>query len=211
MKTSIYIVRHAETVGNIENRLTGRTDFKISMEGQKSIKALTNRLSNIKFDKFYASMSNRTKETIKQLAELNKKEIIQLEELCEMNFGLYDGLTWEEVNRINPSIKLRQKRINEISGIPEQETMEELAKRMQRCVCNIIKENEGNTILICSHGVAIEAFLREILQVPFNRERERFCQHNTAVNEIEFDGKKFNVIKMADISHIKYMKESSEQ
>lgn len=203
MKTSIYIVRHAETVGNIENRLTGRTDFEISTEGQNSIKALTNRLSNIKFDKFYASISNRTKETIRQLAELNKKEIIQLEELCEMNFGLYDGWTWEEVNKINPSIKLRQKKINEISGIPEQETMKEVANRMQICMTNIIKENEGNTILVCSHGVAIEAFLREILQVPFSQERERFCQHNTAVNEIEFNEKKFNVIKMADISHIK--------
>lgn len=202
MKTSIYIVRHAETVGNVENRLTGRTDFQISMEGQKSIRALTNRLSNIKFDKFYASMSNRTKETIKQLAELSKKEIIQLEELCEMNFGLYDGLTWKEVNKINPSIKLRQKRINEISGIPEQEIMEEVANRMKQCIIDISKTNEGNTILICSHGVAIEAFLREILQVPFSQERERFCQHNTAVNVIEFDGKEFSVTKMADISHI---------
>lgn len=203
MKSKIYIVRHAETVGNIENRLTGRTDFEISVKGKDSIKLLTNRLLNIKFDKFYSSMSNRTKETIEQLAKLNKKDIIQLEELGEMDFGTYDGWKWKDVNKVDPSIKLRQKKINEISGIPEQETMEEVANRMKKCIIDIAKANEGKTILICSHGVSIEAFLREILKIPFSQERESFCQHNTAINEIEFDGREFDVIKMADVSHIK--------
>lgn len=203
MKTSIYIVRHAETIGNLEKRLTGRTDFDISPQGRKSIELLTNRLSNIKFDNLYSSLSKRTKETIEPLAKLNKKQIIEIEELGEMSFGKYDGWTWEKVNKVNPLIKLRQIEINEISGIPEQETMKEVAERMEKCMASIIKQNEGNTILICSHGVAIEAFLRRILKVPFNKEREKFCQHNTAINQIEVDEKgKYSIIKMSDISHL---------
>ena len=30
MKTKIYIVRHTETVGNVEERLTGRQDYELT-------------------------------------------------------------------------------------------------------------------------------------------------------------------------------------
>lgn len=203
MKTRLFIVRHAETIGNIENRLTGKTDFKITTRGKESIDVLTSRLSNIRFDNLYSSLSNRTKETIQPLATLNNKRIIQLEELGEINFGEYDGWKWEEVNKINPRIKLRQIEVNEIVGIPKQETMEEVADRMQKCISKVIKKNQGKTVLICSHGVAIEAFLRKILNVPFNKEREKFCQHNTAINELEISrSEEYKIIKMSDISHL---------
>lgn len=203
MNTKIYLVRHAETVGNIENRLTGKTDFKISERGKESIKLLTKKLSNIKFDSFYSSITNRTMETIEPLAHLNKKEIVQLEELGEMDFGEYDGMTWKEVNRINPLIKLNQIETNEIVGIPKQEKMEDVAERMQKCISKIINKNRGQIVIICSHGVSIEAFLRRILNVPFNQERKKFCQHNTAINELEVNQNgQYNFIRMSDISHI---------
>ncbi len=202
MKTTIYLVRHAETIGNIENRLTGRTDFKITENGKKTINALTKRLSNINFDSFYSSSSNRSKITIEPLAILNKKKIHELKELDEMYFGDYDGYTWDEVNKINLDIKKRQIDINEISGIPNQETMEEVADRMKKALDSILEKENGKTILICSHGVAIEALLRKIVNIPFSKERERFCQHNTAVNIIEAENKNYNLIKIADLSHI---------
>ena len=45
--------------------------------------------------------------------------------------------------------------------------MEETAKRMYNYIFKIVKENEGKTILISSHGVAIEAFLRKIENIKF--------------------------------------------
>lgn len=203
MKTKVYMVRHAETIGNVEKRLTGITEFDITENGKKMIEKLTKRLSNIKFHKFYSSTSERAIETIEPLAILNNKPIIKIQELREMDFGKYDGLKWEEVNRIDSSIKMRQLQINEISGIPEQETTEEVANRMEKCINDIIKKNKGKTILICSHGVAMEAFFRRILNVPFSEEREKFCQHNTAINEFEVEDEEINIITMADISHIK--------
>ena len=42
-----------------------------------------------------------------------------------MYFGIYDGWKWEDVNKIQPEIKQTQNEINEIVGIPGQESMEE--------------------------------------------------------------------------------------
>ena len=50
MKTKLYIVRHAETIGNIEKRLTGRKDYELTEKGLASTEKLAKRLSNIKFD-----------------------------------------------------------------------------------------------------------------------------------------------------------------
>ena len=201
-KTRIFIVRHTETVGNIEKRLTGRQDYEVTPRGEKLIQKLTTELSNIKFDKIYSSTSGRAIKTVENLAELNNLEIETKEDLCEMYFGKYDGWKWEDVNRIQPEIKQRQNEINEISGIEDQETMEHVADRMDKCIRNIVQANIGKTILISSHGVAIEAFLRKISGIPFNQEREKFCQYNVAINELEYKNDKFKIIQLANIDYL---------
>lgn len=201
-KTRIFIVRHTETVGNIEKRLTGRQDYEVTPRGEKLIQKLTTELSNIKFDKIYSSTSGRAIKTVENLAKLNNLEIETKEDLCEMYFGKYDGWKWEDVNRIQPEIKQGQNEINEISGIEGQETMKYVADRMDKCIRNIAQDNIGKTILISSHGVAIEAFLRKISGIPFSQEREKFCQYNVAINELEYENDKFKIIQLANIDYL---------
>ena len=91
---------------------------------------------------------------------------------------------------------------NEILGIEEQETMEHVADRIDKCIRNIAQANIGKTILISSHGVAIEAFLRKISGIPFSQEREKFCQYNVAINELEYENDKFKIIQLANIDYL---------
>lgn len=86
MKTRIFIIRHAETVGNIEGRLTGRNDYELTEKGKSTTQILSQELNNINFDVAYASTSSRTQKTIKKIAEKNELEIIKLDDLCEMYF-----------------------------------------------------------------------------------------------------------------------------
>lgn len=203
MQTRIWIVRHTETIGNVEKRLTGRNDYEVTENGRKLVTLLTQELSNIKFDKIYSSPSTRAVETVKLLATKNNLPIEKLDGLVEMYFGIYDGWKWTEVNKVQPEIKEQQQRINEIYGISEQETMEEVAERMYKTIWEIANANVGKNILISSHGVAIEAFLRKIANLPFREERERFCQHHVAINEVEFEHNVFSIQRLADISYLK--------
>ena len=123
MKTKLYIVRHTQTIGNIEKRLTGRKDYDLTEEGKKYNKYLTKRLEDIKFDSAYSSTSKRTSRTIQQLADINHIKIRELDELCEMYFGIYDGMKWTEVNMINPQIDKIHRETNEIMKISEQESI----------------------------------------------------------------------------------------
>lgn len=204
MVTKLYIIRHTQTTGNVEKRLTGREDYEVTEEGQQYIERLTNRLKSVKFDKAYASTSGRAIKTIKPLADLNRCTIESTDELCEMYFGIYDGWMWDDVNKVNPKIKEGQNLTNEIMGIPEQESTEEVASRMYACIRKIAMQNLGKTILLGSHGVAIEAFLRRVTGETFLERIADYSQKNTCVNIVEYDSEidSFKVLLLNDISHL---------
>lgn len=208
MKSELYIVRHTETIGNIEKRLTGRQDYELTENGVKSILKLTKKLENIRFDAIYSSTSGRAIKTVEPLAKLNNLPIQQLENLCEMYFGIYDGWKWEDVNKIQPEIKENQNRVNEIYGIEKQETMKEVANRMYDCIKNIAQQNIGKKVLISSHGVAIEAFLRKITNIPFSIKRKEFCQHNTALNKVDYENGYFTINILANLEHLEQGEEN---
>lgn len=204
MITTLYLVRHTQTIGNVEKRLTGRQDYELTEKGKEYIQALTDTLNNIKFDLIYSSTSPRAIKTVLPLAEINKKNIITDEALCEMYFGIFDGMKREDVNKINPLIHENHIKTNEIYGIPEQETTEEVADRMYNYIEKITKQNLGKNILIASHGVAIEAFLRKITGEPFIVKREEYSQKNTSINIVTYDNilDKFKVEVLNDYSHL---------
>ena len=202
MKTIIYLVRHTQTTGNVEKRLTGRTDYELTEDGKIFVHKLTERLKEVRFESAYSSASDRTLKTILPLAKLNNLEIIREDNLDEMDFGIYDGWTWEEVNKVNPKIDQLHKEKNEIMEIPKQESTEEVAKRMYNEIEKIARDNLGKTILICSHGVAIEAFIRKVKNQSFLEEVEENSQKNTSVNILVYDNGKFTVELLNDISHI---------
>lgn len=204
MQTKIYLIRHTQTTGNVQKRLTGRKSFEITETGNTYINRVTDRLKNVKFDKVYSSTSMRAIKTVEPLAKLNHLEILSNEALCEMYFGIYDGWTWDEVNKVNPKIHKDHMRTNEIMGIPEQEPTEVVANRMYAYIEKICQENAGKTILIGSHGVAIEAFLRKVTGEPFTMKREEYSQKNTSLNIIEYDCDKneFRLVVLNDLSHL---------
>jgi broad specificity phosphatase PhoE len=203
MKTKIYLVRHTETLGNIQNRLVGRVDYDITERGYEYIDKLTARLKNIKFDAVYSSVAKRAIKTVEPLAKLNNCEINISENLCEMNFGDYDGLTWAEVENINPNIIKVRDEDWVIKDIPNQEDVENVAIRMDKYIREIAQKELGKTILIASHGIAIEVFLRNITGEYFSTKKLGYSQKYTALNILEFEDNKFSIITKADVDYVK--------
>ena len=75
---------------------------------------------------------------------------------------------------------------------------------MVKTMHEIAKENSGKTVLVCSHGVAIESFLRNISGEGFSIKREQYGQRNTTINIVEYDDSndKFKILLLNDYSHI---------
>lgn len=210
--TQIYIVRHAQSTGNIEKRLTGREDYPLTEKGKEQVKCLVKRLRPIHFDYICSSPSIRAIETVKEVAQENNLNVETFTELSEMYFGIYDGWKWEDVNKENPNIKQNQIKTNEIDGIRGEETLNQVGDRMMHFITEIAEKNKQKTILIASHGVAIEAFLRQITRIPFAQEREEYSQKNTSLNLVyyEEEKKEFKIEILNDSKHLEFVEEDKK-
>lgn len=205
MKAKIILVRHVETVGNIENRLTGKHDYALTEHGINTANELTDYLKNVKIDAIYSSPSKRAIQTVSSLANFKKLNIKCINNLSEMYFGIYDGWKWEDVNKVNPLISRTHLETNEIMYIPSQETTAEVAERMYKQIMACVEEHLGKTVLIASHGVAIEAFLRKVTGDAFTTKINEYSQHNGSINILTYDSNstKFDLLNLNDISYLK--------
>ena len=116
--------------------------------------------------------------------------------MLEKDFGIYDGMLWEEVKKINPQILMDKEKYNEIRGIKGQETTENVKNRMNRCMRKIAQENNHKIIIVCSHGCAIEVFLRSINHIMQTEEREKYSQKNGNINVLQYENNQFKIIKL---------------
>ena len=207
MKTTIYLIRHAECQGNIENKLSGITDFKINEKGQKQAKLLASKLRECNISKIYSSPLSRaihTAEPIMRECQINSLNIVN--DLHEIYYGVCDGMCWTDINQKYPTIKEEWKEIHHYPiGIPNQENFIELQKRIINCIFKITNDNLGEKIAIISHGIAISSFLCFVKNLNIEECNKLKQQENTAYSILEYKNGKFYLIEEAISDHLKGM------
>lgn len=96
----IYLVRHGESEANISKRFSGVTDVELSKAGEKQAAKAGKNLKNKTIHRIFSSPLKRAKNTAEIIADeigFNKKNIIVENCLTEVNFGIFENLTWEEI------------------------------------------------------------------------------------------------------------------
>lgn len=207
MVTTIYLIRHAECQGNIENKLSGITDFKLTEKGQKQARLLASKLKDLKITKIYSSPLSRavdTARTIMKECDINSLNIVN--DLHEINYGVCDGMCWIDINQKYPTVKKEWKEIHHYPvEIPNQESFIELQKRIKDCILKITNDNLGERLMIISHGIAISSFLCFVKNLNIEDCNKLKQQENTAYSILEYKDGKFYLIEEAKSEHLKGM------
>ncbi len=159
----LILVRHALTVDNQKNRLSGHIDSSISEEGKEQIDKITNYLKDFDIDKIYTTTSSRTKDTVKKLSELKSIEIIEKESLKEISFGDFEGLTFDEIKDKYPKEFQDMIEKGYEYKYPNGESLIDSYNRVCIELDNIISNNDDRTILICSHGGTIRNIITYLI------------------------------------------------
>lgn len=94
-KASIVLIRHGETGSNRERRYLGRTDEPLSSEGREKLLAFRKEGRYPEAELVFSSPMRRCLETAKLLYPEAKIAVIPGWE--EINFGLFEGKTYEEL------------------------------------------------------------------------------------------------------------------
>jgi probable phosphoglycerate mutase len=138
----IVLVRHGQTEWSRTMRHTGRTDVPLTDVGRDEARALATRLSERDFSRVLVSPLSRAMETC-ELAGLGARAEPR-EELLELDYGEYEGLTTAEIRETVPGWTVWT------HGSPGGETVDEAGSRVDPVIAELAAA-EGD-IAVVAHG-----------------------------------------------------------
>ncbi|MEG0250427.1 MAG: histidine phosphatase family protein [Peptostreptococcus sp.] len=192
----LYLIRHAHTKDNELEKYSGYSDTDLSDTGKIQAEELNEFLKkNIEVDKIYTSILKRTGKTIGEYANSQNIEIEKLEGLNEMNFGIFDGLSLNEIKETYPDDYQNFMRGKIDFRFPEGEDVQEFYDRNINAFKKIVKDCEDvDTVMICAHMGTLRNIISYLLVDSF-RLHWNIRIENATVTIIEFMGS-FPVVKM---------------
>ena len=98
---TVALVRHASAEG--QGEFLGQRDAPLSALGRRQLPALIRKLRQYEVDAIYCSNLSRTRATAAAIARRRKITPDIRPQLREMDFGRWEGLSWDEVVRNVPS------------------------------------------------------------------------------------------------------------
>jgi alpha-ribazole phosphatase len=180
----IYLIRHGETDWNQDKMIQGQTDIPLNARGRRQAEALAGRLSTVPLELIYTSDLNRASETAKIIAGKQPRQVpvVEMPELRELDYGLWEGLTRSEVaRRFEEDWRIWNKggRIGSPTGGEESLS---LARRAGRTFDAAVQERK--TVLISTHRVTLRTILCHALGLE-QAFRNRFAVMNCSLSALE--------------------------
>lgn len=162
--TEILLIRHAEPEG--AGRYLGRrSDPPLSARGRAQAEALARRLASEPLAAIYSSPLRRALETARAIAAHHLPvEIVA--DLVEMDFGLWDGLSYQEVEAREPEQLARWLEDPLAVVPPEGEGLAGMGRRVIGAFEAIAIRHHGEVVAIVTHGGPARAILCRALGLP---------------------------------------------
>lgn len=154
MSTSITFLRHAQTEANEKGVFSGKTDLPLSKEGEARALQTAEELADERFDVVLYGTKRRVLQTtdyVLSKLESVPKIILKSEEIKETDFGLFEGLSADEIQQKYP--EKWQRYLNDWQSFvfPEGESVTAFYEHCSQFIHNVLFEYENNRILIVAH------------------------------------------------------------
>ena len=184
-----FLVRHGETEGESSIRYHGATDVPLSELGREQMRraarAIAERRGGVKFGKVFSSPLVRASEGARIIAN-DDASIVTIEEFAEVHFGLFEGLTADEIRERYPDhfAVWNADRLAADYTYPEGESRANFAARvelgLERVLAIWTRGGDGDALLVAHRGV-----IRAIVRKLTNQEP---VVELGSIQSLEFDG-----------------------
>ncbi len=172
MSTELLLVRHGETEGESSIRYHGRNDVALSELGRAQMRAVAAALASKRFARVFASTLSRAAEGARLIAG-ESASIVCIEEFAEVDFGLFEGLTSDEIRSRYPDEFERWSRagLDTSYTYPGGESRAAFRARVERGLGRILQMwDEGEApadgpALVVAHRGVIRTIVRSLVGV----------------------------------------------
>ena len=198
----LILVRHGQSVWNLEKRFTGWVDVDLTVQGKAEAEkaGVLIKERNIEIDFYYSSLQLRANNTLKIIQKIlnDEKDFIRTWQLNERHYGALTGLnkiemikkigedkihkfrrSWdikpEALSKESPFHPLNIETYKEMpkEAIPDTESLKDTYERVVNFFQEEIKAKlTANNILISAHGNSIRALCKNL----FNLDNEQISK-----------------------------------
>ena len=182
--TEIFLVRHGQTVSNLERRWQGHQDGKLSETGRDQAARLATCLPKI--DVLYSSPLTRAADTAAAIASQQSLEINLEVGLKEVGFGAWEGMTKPEIQERYPGEYADFRDGSDAARGGTGETFAGVRQRMAESMGEIVRRHPGENVGVVSHGGATRAWVTEILGIPYENRNRLSILDNTGYARVAF-------------------------
>ncbi len=202
--TKIYLVRHGESVGNLNRVCLGHTDLSLTEKGLLQAQTTCEALKDIKIDAVYSSDLQRAYFTALPHAELRGLDVIKMQDFRELYFGDWENASIAELTEIyKEQFVIGWRTLFGTFTPPNGESVVDMADRIAAGLKKIASDNMGKTILVASHAAAIRALWGKI---SGNKPEDWALAHpfpsNASYSIIEYDGERLIPKEYSCDSHL---------
>lgn len=141
--TKLYLIRHGQTVDNMNQIMQGQTQGELTDEGVRQAQELASQFADTLIDVFVSSDLKRSVDTCRIIAAPRGKEVVQTPLLRERDWGSFTG-------RFIPDLK------GEVWP-DDIESLDDLKARAQRFLDFIKAEYPDKVVLAVGHGIINKA------------------------------------------------------
>jgi broad specificity phosphatase PhoE len=188
--TNLVLVRHAET--DMAGRFCGHSDPELNERGLNRLAGMVNALSEQAICRVYTSDLRRARQTAEALAKHFGAELHLRPRLREIHFGLWEGLSWSEIEGRDPVLARSWAEEYPNSTAPGGESFVHFVSRAQREITFLREEATKLPIAVVTHAGFIRVVLTSLCSMSEREARDRTKEYGSMValdtNHIEGAG-----------------------
>ena len=178
-KTRIHLIRHGQVVGHDQPRYNGQTNVALTDVGLEQYRVLKERFSGTPISACYTSDLDRCITGASSICIQYGVDPVQRQELRELNIGVWEGLTWQEIQSNWP--EEWKARLADLVNhrVPRGENLLDVQARVMPVIREIIERHKGQEVLVVGHGGVNRIVLLNAIGAPlagmFNIEQNYGC------------------------------------
>jgi len=201
MNTELILIRHGETAWNRERRMQGQTDTPLSDVGRAQAQAVGRRLAQHSFAALYSSDLLRAWNTAAAIAQASGHEIRREPALRERTFGMFEGLTYDEMAQRYPAEHARFLLRDPDYAVPGGESPRQFFERSLGCLERIAAAHAGESVVVVTHGLVLDTLFRAARKLSLEERREAPLL-NASLNTFQRAVDGWREIAWGDVAHL---------
>jgi alpha-ribazole phosphatase/probable phosphoglycerate mutase len=168
-RTRLHLMRHGQVVGFEDRRYNGQGDIGLTELGLVQSRAYASRLQKIPLAAVCSSDLERSAFGARLIAADHQLPLVQDRRLRELDIGVWEGLTWVEIQRRWP--QEWQARLEDLVHVapPGGESLLQLAARVRPALAELLAKHRGAEIALVAHGGVNRVILLDAIGAPLSQ------------------------------------------